>query len=115
MEKKLVQEYYDELCTKMQEVEELKRVHSQLERKVGRLQNMTDLQDELAHTTTRLAAAEKAIVGYKNKIAGLECVKERMTELEGKIGGLEYKASKCGEYKLVSKENSRIEWICIES
>lgn len=103
VEKKLVQEYYEELCSKMEELESVRHAHTLLERKMGCLQNMTDLQDELSHTTAQLASAEKAIVNYQNKIVSLEGSREKLLELEGKLGSLEYKASKCEEYKLVSR------------
>lgn len=102
VEKKLVQEYYDELCIKIQELEDLRKEHALMQKKVSCLQGMADLQDELAHTNARLVAAEKDIVSYRSEVANLAAAKEKVAELEGKMGGLEYKASKCDEYKLVS-------------
>lgn len=102
VEKKLAQEYYTELCTKIQEHEDLKKDYFQLERKLDCLQGMNDLQDELAHATSSLASAEKTILTYKNKIESLEEYQEKATYLEGKLATLESEIGSHDEYKIVS-------------
>lgn len=103
MEKKLAQEYYTELCCKLQECEVLKSSHSQLERKLDYLKEMGDIQDELSHATVSLAAAEKSIVSYKNKVEVLEGYKDRTTELEAMMNTYESKVALCDQYQLVSE------------
>lgn len=102
VEKKLAQEYYTELCTKIQEHEDLKKDYYKLERKLDCLQDMADLQDELAHTASSLAVAEKSIVTYKSKIQSLEQYKEKAHGLESKLDVLRSEVASCEEYKMVS-------------
>ncbi len=85
VEKKLAQEYYAELCVKIRECEDLKTDYVTLERKLDCLQEMSDIQDELVHSNKNLAAAEKTLISYKNKIDNLEVYKERAIELESKV------------------------------
>ena len=103
VEKKLAQEYYTELCSKIQECEELKNSHSQLERKLECLHEMSDVQDELAHMTLSLAAAEKSIAGYRNRIEVLEGYKEKAAEMEAMMRTYETKAAQCEEYHKVGE------------
>ncbi len=102
VEKKLAQEYYTELCTKIQEHEDLKKNYCQLEGKLDCLRDMADLQDELAHTATSLALAEKSILTCKSKIESLEVHKERAISLESKITDLESQVASHDEYRMVS-------------
>lgn len=101
VEKKLAEEYYTELCTKIEEHEVLKKDYCQLERKVDCLRDMADLQDELAHATSSLASAEKAISSYKTKVESLEQYKEKATTLERKLASLQSNIASCDEYKIV--------------
>lgn len=103
VEKKLAQEYYTELCSKILECEVLKNSHSQLERKLDCLKEMGDIQDELDHATVSLTMAEKSIMNYKNKIEVLEGYKEKTTELEAMMNTYEAKVALCEDYRLVSE------------
>lgn len=102
VEKKLAEEYYTELCTKIEEHEVLKKDYCQLERKLDCLQDMADLQDELSHATSSLAAAEKAISSYKSKVESLEEYREKATTLERRVASLQSETAACDEYKIVS-------------
>lgn len=102
VEKKLAQEYYTELCAKIQECENWKKGHYQLERKLDGLQEISDIQDELSQATSNLALAEKAIASYKSKVESLEVYKKRSIELESKMSDLESRATLGDEQHAVS-------------
>lgn len=102
VEKKLAQEYYTELCTKIQECENMKKDHYQLERKLDGLQEISDIQDELSHATSNLALAEKTIASYKSKVETLEVYKKKNVELEDKISDFESRAALRNEQHVVS-------------
>ena len=104
VEKKLAHEYYSELCAKIEEYEDLKKDFYQLERekKMGCLQDVKDLRDELEHTSTKLALAEKSLVTCNNKIQSLEVYKVKAKDLEHQVGTLQSEMGSCEEYKMVS-------------
>lgn len=102
VEKQLAHEYYTELCSKIQEYEDLNTDYNRLERKLDRLQHLSDVEDELTHATACLASAEREIAGYKAKIESLEGCKQMIIELEGKLSKMDSLVASCEEYKLVS-------------
>ena len=102
VEKKLAQEYYTELCSRIEEHESLRKDYCQLERKLECLQDVKDMQDELDHATSSLAAAEKSILAYKSKVEGLEVYKERALALESQVAVLESKVVLNEEDRVVS-------------
>ena len=102
VEKKLAQEYYTELCAKIQECENLKKDRYQLERKLDGLQELSDIQDELSHATNNLVLAEKTIAGYKSKVETMEVYRRKAIELENKMSDLESRASLADEQNVVS-------------
>lgn len=102
VEKKVAQEYYNELCSKIQDYEELKAAHCQLERKLESLHEMKDIQDELDHTSLSLSSAEKSVQAYKGKVESLEVYKRKASEMEDRLSSYESKAALCDEYQMVS-------------
>lgn len=102
VEKKLAQEYYTELCGKIQECEELRNGYGQLERKVECLREMGDVRDELDQANLSLAAAEKSVLSYKSKIEVLEGYKEKTAELEATLKSCQRKAAMSEDYRVVS-------------
>jgi chromosome segregation ATPase len=102
VEKKLAQEYYTELCTKIQEHEDLKKDYCQLERKLDCLQGMKDLQEELDHTANKLDVAEKTLTTYEAKVHSLEEYKEKAEDMETKLRILQSQVSSAEEYRMVS-------------
>lgn len=101
VEKKLAQEYYTELCAKIEEHEDWKKDYYQLERKLECLQDVTDLRDELEHTSTKLAMAEKSLAACNNKIQSLETYKVKAEDLERQVETLQSEMKSCEEYKIV--------------
>lgn len=106
VEKKLAQEYYTELCSKIQECEEMKNHQNQLDRKLECLQQMSDIQDELAHAMRSLTAAEQSNMALQSKLENMEAYKEKATELEAKMSDYEAKVEQCKEYHMVSEVNN---------
>jgi len=101
VETKLARDYYNELCSKIEEHEQLKKNYFQLESKLGCLQELADLRDELAHTSVDLASAQKALVSYKDRAESVERYKEKVADLEAKMMDYEQISVQLDDARLV--------------
>ena len=101
VETKLARDYYNEVCAKIEEHEQLKKNYFQLESKLGCLQELEDLKDELAHTSVDLASAQKALVSYMDRAASAERYKEKVADLEEKLKDYEQISMQLDDAKLV--------------
>ena len=102
LETKLAQEYYTEMCSKIEECERMKKEYCQLESSLQCLHHMNDIQDELAHANMNLAIAQKSLAKYKGQAQSLEQYKAKVLELESKLKDFDMTMSQLDESNLVS-------------
>lgn len=102
VETKLAEEYYAEMCAKIEECEKIKIDYCQLESKLECLHHMNDIQDELAQANMNLAAAQKSLANYKGQAQSMERYKEKALDLEIKLKDFDVTMSQLDDSKIVS-------------
>ncbi len=106
VETKLARDYYNELCVKLEEHEQLKKCYCQLQSKLECLHQMDDIRDELAQTSKDLADAQKSLVIYRDRAEALDRYKDKVADLETMVKDYEITSRQLEDAKLVSAGNT---------